>query len=264
MLFDDNYEVFLANTETGKKLHYHLRYKVYCEETGWEQPLVFPEYRVECDEYDAFSQHLLVRHRASGDWVAGMRLVENPLAKLHISKFCYPEVLKNDLYKKNRCVEVSRLFVLPEFRVAQAACGGGGRTDERRSSLSAGIRFELTLGLIRAAAEYGRDRNIHGGYFFVEPVLARGLRRAGLDLYPCGPAVDFRGVRAPFYSDMETCFTRLSDRAAEIDFLFHKEGSYRLLSLLERELDDAGRLRLLGKASAKLGGGRLAESESLF
>ncbi len=35
-MFDDHFEVFLADTRESKEIHYSIRYQVYCEEMGFE------------------------------------------------------------------------------------------------------------------------------------------------------------------------------------------------------------------------------------
>ena len=57
MIFDDRYEVFLADTPESKALHYQLRYQVYCEETGWERSPQFLQEKLERDDFDASSHH---------------------------------------------------------------------------------------------------------------------------------------------------------------------------------------------------------------
>jgi hypothetical protein len=42
MLFDDHYQVFLANGVHSEDLHFAVRYRVYCEERGFRGSAAIP------------------------------------------------------------------------------------------------------------------------------------------------------------------------------------------------------------------------------
>jgi N-acyl amino acid synthase of PEP-CTERM/exosortase system len=75
-MFDNNFEVFLADTPESKAIHYSIRYQVYCEEMGFENKDNFP-LEQEFDEYDSQSTHFIVRTRLTGHWVGAIRMVFN-------------------------------------------------------------------------------------------------------------------------------------------------------------------------------------------
>ncbi len=229
MIFDDRYEVFLADTPESKTLHYQLRYQVYCEETGWERNLQFFHEKLERDDFDGTSHHFLVRDRLSLDWVGGMRLVEQPFHGLPISKFCQIEEQNQVFFEQGRCVEVSRLFVLPDFRCGRRLkCGEVNKRVAGRDS----YHYEVILGLIRAAREFGLKNTINSWYFLVEPALARVIKRVGIDLYRCGPGVQHRGLRHPYYGEVATCFDRVFAGSCDIRVMFSKVNTFRRYSWL--------------------------------
>ena len=59
-MFDQHYEVLLADTPESKAIHYSIRYKVYCEEMGFENKDNFHQ-KQEVDNYDQHSVHFIVR-----------------------------------------------------------------------------------------------------------------------------------------------------------------------------------------------------------
>lgn len=229
MMFDDRYEVFLADTLQAKNLHYHLRYQVYHVETGWEHGKQVVRSRLERDKYDAFSKHFLVRDRLTHEWVGGMRLVVSPFNHLPLARVCTLEGESAIEFDRNSCAEVSRLFVLPDYRCGRrhgsdaALVEGGGR----RNSSS---HYEVMLGLIRAARTYGLKHGLKSWYFLVEPSLARSINRLGIDLHSCGPEVDHHGARRPYYGEVSSCFERIFSVPSDVCDMFSRKDAYRLFS----------------------------------
>ncbi len=235
MIFDDRYEVFLADTRESKTLHYQLRYQVYCEETGWERSRQFFHEKIERDSFDDSSHHFLVWDHASQAWVGGLRLVELPFSSLPISKFCLFDEKESHLFGQGRCVEISRLFVLPDFRCGRMPSSEivVGDMVGRRNTGKSGHHYEVMLGLIRAAREFGLRKDISSWYFLVEPALARGLKRVGIDLQCCGPEVQHRGFRHPYCGEVATCFDRVFSGPDKIQAMFSKQNTYQHCSGLE-------------------------------
>ncbi len=231
MIFDDRYEVFLADTSESKTLHYQLRYQVYCEETGWERRRQFLQEKLERDGFDANSHHFLVRDRVTLDWVGGMRLVDQPFQYLPISKFCQIDKESQGSFAQGRCVEVSRLFVLPDFRCGRSLKSGEAKEPvEGRGS----YHYEVILGLVRAARAFGLNNGINCWYFLVEPALARAIKRMGIDLYRCGPGVQHKGLRHPYYVGVE-CFERIFSGADELRLMFQTEDTFQYYSQFDAE-----------------------------
>ena len=59
-MFDDYFEVYLANNEEAKRVHYNTKYQVYCEEMGFENKANFSE-NCERDYWDNHSVHFIVK-----------------------------------------------------------------------------------------------------------------------------------------------------------------------------------------------------------
>src|SRR3569623_78315 len=70
----EHFEVVLADDECSRRIHYQLRYQVFCLDTGYEDPDAFPDGE-EKDEWDQNAVQFLVRERETQQWVAALRLV---------------------------------------------------------------------------------------------------------------------------------------------------------------------------------------------
>ena len=86
-MFDNYFDVYLANTPEGKEEHYNLRYKVYCEEMGFEEKNDLMPGQ-EQDVWDEHSVHFLIRHRETGQWVGAMRMVFQQDGTLPLKESC--------------------------------------------------------------------------------------------------------------------------------------------------------------------------------
>lgn len=190
---DSRYEIFLGDAQEAKKLHYQLRYRVFCAEKGWEDGKGASS-EMEFDAYDDFSAHMLARDRFTGEWVGGLRMIMLPAGYLPISKLC--DIERGD--KAVRCAEVSRLFIVP-------GCRDGGRSSG-----------EVVLRLIWAAREYMMAQGLEGWYVLIQPSFERKLRRLGLGFADCGEGVEFKGWRKPYYGDFDESFRVISDHMQTI------------------------------------------------
>ena len=63
-----------ARTPALKEEVYKLRFQVYCNETGFEDPAACPD-GLEKDEFDEQSIHYLIRHRTTDRYAATTRLI---------------------------------------------------------------------------------------------------------------------------------------------------------------------------------------------
>lgn len=211
LYFDDNFEVFLADTPESRRIHFNLRYQVYCDEMGFEDKDKFPD-QMEIDEWDVGAAHFLVRHKPSGHWLGGVRLV----MPNHLTfPFEGWSMLDQKIAKTERqfSVEISRLCILKEARrfVAKrfAPYGlpeedvpdGNGNVksifDYKNQSRS------LIWGLFRAAALFSAQQGIKHWFFIVSPALACVIRKQGVDMYQIGSPCHHKGVRIPYRMSVE-------------------------------------------------------------
>ena len=206
-MFDTYFEVFLADTEKSKRIHYSIRYKVYCEEMGFESKADFP-LKMEFDKYDSHSSHFIVRHKPTGLWIGAMRLIFKNDTPLPIEQFCG---LNESIGQSDAgiSVELSRLCLVKEARkIFKDMLPPYGITDQNyginesnKLKLAKNNR-DIIWGLIYAAAQYSYRHHVSNWYFLTTPGLEKVLRKGGLDMEVIGEACDHKGMRYPFKMDV--------------------------------------------------------------
>jgi len=254
-MFDQYFEVFLADNAEGKDINYRIRYQVYCLETGYEDPVYFPEKR-EIDEFDEHAVHFIARSRSTGEWIAALRLVIRPFDSLPMSAFTSVDfnILSDEITRdiKTRqtslCAEVSRLCVVASFR---------RRAQERNTPYQMSYNPDrdsppantsdpterrkapwLMLGLINAARDYSETHNIRYWFFLVADALARIMEGLGFGLTTVGPECEHRGKRRPYFRDLHTGYENIAQRLPIVYQMFTQPSGYRLYSELRDERKD--------------------------
>ena len=214
--FNEHLEGLSADTPELAQEAYRLRYHVYCEERGFEDPSRFPD----CLEHDAFdprSIQALVRHRKSG-WPAGVvRLVlpdlnapETPFPiELHCGDRFDQAAMKRFRVPRSQIAEVSRFAVVREFKrrdgEAAMVAGVSPSLDYLEPAPEDTRRFfpHISLGLIAMLFVISANRGITHWYAVMEPSLSRLLTRFGIQFVPIGPLVDYHGRRQPMMASVD-------------------------------------------------------------
>ncbi|MBK8750792.1 MAG: PEP-CTERM/exosortase system-associated acyltransferase [Candidatus Competibacteraceae bacterium] len=228
-LFDDSYEVILADTEASRAIHHKIRYQVYCMERSFENPADFPAGE-ESDHWDTHAAQFIVRQRDSGAWVAAIRLVlpyaaSFPLETLHCLTPGHA-----DHIRRRHLGEISRVCVIrspkPHHRNPHLDHHFDHVTPDRES--------QVMLGLIRTIIVHGLERGIEHCYLLVTDAFARLLRRIGVVLHSVGIATEHRGFRAPYLMGLRETAASLCNRSAAIHALFARAiHAYQPCSVLE-------------------------------
>ena len=211
-MFDQHFQVILADTERTKEIYYNLRYRVYCLERQFENPNAYPD-KKECDRYDSGSAQFLVRSIETREWLAGMRLVVAPLKSLPMTQVCELSEDQLPVLTNAGIAEVSRLCALPprgKLSFGPASCTPW-----------------LTMGLIRAARSYAQEHDINYFCFFIADSLARILKRMGIEFTPVGPVSNFRGKRRPYIHDVQLGYREMPLKAPEVHRMFCVAPAYR-------------------------------------
>lgn len=235
-MFDDYFDVYLADTAEGREEHYKLRYQVYCEEMGFEDKNIFSSEQ-EKDRWDDNAVHFVVRHKETKQWVGAMRMVFKQDGALPLQEHCS---LNTRHEPKSIDIEISRLCLVKEIRRRKtdeepplglnsntdAATRGKNVTDlfNRRQ-----INVSLIWGLFRAASIYSEENGIDNWYFLSTKALARIIGREGFKMSQVGDVCYHRGERYPFKIDLNEI---LNNAIWSKNF---KEG-YRLFSELADEV----------------------------
>ena len=203
--FDRHFEVVAVNTPALREEVFRLRYAVYCEELGYEDPAAFPD-GLEHESFDEHSAFALVRHRATGRAAGCVRLIVNERDRgmqfpfeLACAGRLDPRTFDLAAFDRDVSGEISRLAVHAVFRrragVANTADGVG---DNPETMLGTRRHPLLALGLFLAASALGLNRGLEQVVVMMEPRLARLLGSCGIRFTSIGEVIDYHGRRGPF------------------------------------------------------------------
>lgn len=209
-----------ADSAEQKNSVYRLRHKVYCEELHFE-PVKAGS--LEQDAFDYRSVHIAVNHIASNSIAGTVRIVTStgndellPIERYFANQLNDSAFAPQNFDRQQVC-EISRLAVPAEIRCA-SSLNSNALTPERECSKLVAISLYLIAQILCL-----RDDRVHA-YVMIEPVLARVLRRVGINFIQIGKPIEFNGIRAPYYLDARTMSATLKP-----DYL-------QLLTLLEQQL----------------------------
>lgn len=217
--FRQYFSVQLAQTAAEKSEVFGMRYRVYCEQFGYEPTDRFPN-REEFDDFDARASHCLVVHRRTGVPAGCVRLVPAwgtmatdplPIEQIFHDRLDMP-LIKSFHLERRRVCEISRLVVDEDFR---------RRAGERRSLHGASLATfcepheRSTFPFICMAAFLGATAltEVSGrtnAFAMMEPFLARMLDRSGIVFRRVGGDKDHHGIRAPYFVTTESALDSMT------------------------------------------------------
>ena len=217
--FERFFRVDIADTaELLDKVQY-VRYRVYCEEFGFEPLENCPGER-EKDGFDSQSIHCLITHLPSGEPAGCVRMVPTPLADpaaaLPFEKFCgdsLDQALLDEMaLDRTTICEISRLAVDRNFR---------RRTGEHETRFGSPMHLgfseeeKRTLPFIAVSAYLAATAITHhtdrtNVFAMMEPFLPRLLNRAGIHFTRVGQDIDYHGLRAPYFITTQSALENMS------------------------------------------------------
>lgn len=209
--FSKYFNIYLADTPELKKEVFRIRYKVYCEELGYEPLDKFPD-KLEKDIYDNRSIHCILQHKPTGIYAGCVRLIlsnqDSPNDQFPFEYICPNHSLDFNTMPREHFGEVSRLAVLSRFRkrLGEENTPEGlivfdqKKEDKQLEDKAKQKRRSpvIALSLYLAATVVVVDLELEYALTLMEPRLARHLRMMGLNFSPIGKAIDFHGKRGPF------------------------------------------------------------------
>ena len=244
-MFDTHFEMVYADNEEARRLHYRLRYQVYCQETGFEDPEDFPDMQ-ESDQWDDCSAHFLVRARTTGEWIAAMRLILPKCNKLPIEEICDLDDSIVAQVPHDKVAEISRLCMVSNYRRRKQEINlpceepGSELGQADRKLVDRRVEPEILLGMLRGAAYYCRARGIRYLYFLCTRALERMIGRLAISMQSIGPLCIYRGERYPFLADLESEAKRLSQASSEMALMLARVPAYSYYSELKTEDNKRG------------------------
>ncbi|MDA9982582.1 PEP-CTERM/exosortase system-associated acyltransferase [Gammaproteobacteria bacterium] len=230
-------ETVVADTDFARRLHYWLRYQVYCLETGFEKASRYPD-RLERDEFDCRSKHFLMRDMHSDVWFAAARLVLPSDRTLPVERHCgvprnIISSVKNIPYEQT--AEFSRLLITKKGWPSIENIGLHHPNSENQRFVPRHFKIRKMVALknlIRSMAAYCCEHKIPQWVFFATPALARILRRLGIKLSKIGGASQHRGVRFPYVAEVEQIYDTLTLSTEHERSKYQISHPYRLFSEL--------------------------------
>ncbi len=197
----NRFETVFADTPAARDLHYGVRFRVFCEEAGFEDPARFPDHR-ERDAFDERAAHFIIWDRFEREWVGAMRLVAATSPSMPCEGIC-GQPLRHLDERRNRAAEFSRLCVLSKLRRTEQGfrfgmLGPDGLTTGRESPVFfRQEEHEIFLRLLWASFAWGKPNGVDFYYCLIHRALSRLLARFGMTLDAVGAAVEHRGTRVP-------------------------------------------------------------------
>jgi N-acyl amino acid synthase of PEP-CTERM/exosortase system len=227
-LIDNFYKYFClipANTAALKEEVYRLRYDVYCVEFGYEPAANFPD-KMEHDEYDEQSFHVLVKHNATELAAGCTRLIQtadaNPSRLLPFEKICKGSLdlayISNLGIPRHSICEASRFSVHSNFRRrhGESVSRFGDMTSLTSSSQE--LRTFPLISLSIALATTALTELTHRPYMYamMEPFLPRLLHRIGYNFIKVSPDIAYHGNRAAYVVKTSSVLANLQPELFEL------------------------------------------------
>lgn len=198
------FDVRLARSEDEIKISQALRYRVYCEETGF-LPKSDNPVGIEQDSFDSQSEAVLLVHKATGNCVGTVRVIipdQSAPGRLFPAMNCSSAM--QALVEKDMPLattgELSRFTIAPEFRrragdtlYQQVYDFGLEAGDMRR------IIPYMALGLFAGIMEIVTLHQLTHLCAIIDPALLRMLKRLHLHFPPIGGPVEYHGMRQPVF-----------------------------------------------------------------
>jgi len=196
---------------------FRIRHNVYCEELAFEQ---VKEGGKEKDEFDDQSIFSLIKHKPSDIYTSCVRVVTSSDEKelLPIEKFCLASIQNQDLHPRNfqrhEICEISRLAVKADFRRRASDKFKGSAIGAIKESTYSETELRcfpfIAIGLYMASATMAIDSGINHVYVMMEPRLARSMKFVGIKFIQLGDAIEYHGLRAPYYINPHIFLENLS------------------------------------------------------
>lgn len=208
--FHRDFEIELGLNEEQKQASYRIRYQVYCEERNLEACDDSIK-GLENDEFDPVSIPILIKHKASGNYIGTMRIVyvHQKFGLPIEQKFQNAGVNSGLSYVADdheHVVEISRLAVpryIDTLGLVEA---------KRNEILEVGKMFSNAL-YYSACCYIVHLSNIQNACAIMEQRLFRRLRQVGLNFIQQSEFVEFKGPRASFNIEREDIANAISDVA---------------------------------------------------
>lgn len=200
---------------------YMLRYKVYCDEWGFENPEDHPG-GVEIDEFDEYSSHFAVIRKDNDEMIGTTRIIFSSDRGFPLEG--HAEIDQGALDGVNRSLvgEVSRLAVSKDYRrryVDKVMFEFKEYDEDYEKQTTAERRKmdqEIVLNLYSCIYKECMERNMTHLIAVMADGLYLLLKRIGIVFTKIGPSTDYHGPRTPYICCIDTAMQNLKTKRPEI------------------------------------------------
>lgn len=220
--FDQYFEIVLASTEEQITQGQRLRFQVFSLERKIFSQDYYPE-GIEFDIYDRRSVHSILRHLATGQPAATVRLVlsdnDSPGEGFPIEKRLQCPLYFDDIdiqsLPRSSIAEISRFAISKQFRHRAGDESFDYDDVGRRVSTAPDQSIQnqrvegrrsfphISLGLLKAIVQMSAANSVQYWYAAMEPSFIRLLSRFGVQFHLLGPIIDYVGKRQPCIASVE-------------------------------------------------------------
>jgi len=244
-----SFKVVCLSDEIELKKVYKLRYKVYCEEWGFENPEKYPD-RQETDEFDKNAVHFAAIDY-SGRIVGTVRLILFSPDGFPLEKYCDISS-SGEGVRGEDTAEISRLVISRNYRKRtedkfiygpdeeRRSIGGYDRNynhsvnNNRRSYDRSGNggspngrmrnemeaekrnRHEIVTSLYKAVYHESKRRRLTHLYAVMTKGLVLLLKRYGIRFRAIAEPVDYHGIRTPYLGEIQKIEQEVLEEKPEI------------------------------------------------
>jgi len=205
---------------------YRLRYKVYCDEWGFEKPEDHPD-GIEIDDYDNHSAHFAAFWEDGGSMIGTVRLIRSSESGFPLFRHCTVDADLSFL-REDAVGEISRLAISKELRRRRPDRalydGEMSELEEEETPLAVRERRKnenaIVLGLYRCLYK----ECLETGLTHLYAVMARGLflllKKISINFRQIGPEVNYHGLRTPYILDLAQMMVDLKERNPQLYHYF--------------------------------------------
>jgi len=199
--FKKYFEIVPAYSDELKNEAFRVRHQVYCEDLHYESE---QSNKLETDDYDVYSLHLLIRYVKTNEFVGCTRIILPQSGvtgySLPFEEICAPTLDRSivDTLPRNCIGEVSRLAVISRFRQRKGDMKASVTISKDDYGTIDQPRFPfITIGLYFGTIELARKHGISYLFILTEKRLARHFGRLGANVQFIGDPIDHHGRRIP-------------------------------------------------------------------
>ena len=199
---------------------YKLRYKVYCDEWGFEKPEDHPR-GIEKDAFDAHSVHFAAIRKDTQQLVGTSRIILHSKSGFPIEEHCR---INDDILKSNKVHwgEISRLAVSKEFRRRAADDSIHKNEDPLIHDVNSPFKEkrknenQIVINLYRCIYRESLERGLTHLYAVMAKGLFLLLYRIGINFIQVGPGIEYHGIRTPYIGCIQEMLEEFSRTNSEL------------------------------------------------